>query len=142
MKLRVLVCGDRYWDDESAIRQALFSIQKHVEIVIQGKARGADTIAAMVAEDLGLPVKDFYADWVAFGRAAGPLRNREQLAFLKEAPVGQRLVLAFHNDLKNSKGTRDMVKISEKAGIPVWLYPKHTFKDLSGLVHKLLKESV
>jgi argininosuccinate synthase len=31
------------------------------------------------------------------------------------------VVLAFHNDLENSKGTKHMVKIALESGVPVYL---------------------
>ena len=48
-----------------------------------------------------------------YGRGAGPRRNRQML---DENP-DISLVLAFHEDLGRSKGTRDMVRRSEKKGI-------------------------
>jgi hypothetical protein len=32
------------------------------------------------------------------------------------------MVLAFHDDIENSKGTKDMVNIAEKAGVRVAIY--------------------
>ncbi len=61
---------------------------------------------------LGYTVHPHPANWDQYHRAAGPLRNREML---KEAPD---IVLAFHDDLSQSKGTRDMVNQALKAGVP------------------------
>jgi len=59
------------------------------------------------------------ADW-RIGRGAGPKRNKEMLAELLKFP-GDRLVVAFHDDLKSSKGTANMVAIATKAGVHVRL---------------------
>lgn len=47
------------------------------------------------------------ADWKAFGKGAGPIRNRKM--YDAEKP---ELVIAFHSDitLSASKGTKDMVE--------------------------------
>lgn len=112
---RVLVCGDRNWDDEAAIEREL---RKHdIDVVIHGCARGADSQAGRVAYRLGIPVLEFPAQWDEFGRAAGPIRNKKMLVEGKPT-----LVLAFHEDISSSKGTANMVKISHKAGVRTNVY--------------------
>ena len=111
---KILVTGDRNWTDEDRIREEL---EKYIGIdadvmVIQGGARGADSIASFLALELGFKVKTYNAKWKEYGKAAGVIRNR---LMLKEHPDID-VVLAFHNDLEHGKGTKDMVKISEKAG--------------------------
>ena len=109
--MRVLVCGDRNWTDIEVIRQKLISIPD-ISVVIEGEARGADRIARQVAEELNIPVEKFPANWDKYGKAAGPIRNQQMLDEGKPD-----LVLAFHNDLENSKGTKDMVIRADKAGV-------------------------
>lgn len=57
------------------------------------------------------------ADWNKYGKVAGPIRNSEMLKLHPDID----LVLAFHDDLSESKGTRDMVHKAQKAGIEVWV---------------------
>jgi hypothetical protein len=101
--VRVLVCGDRNWTDEEMIREYLAEIGPSV--VIQGEARGADRAARRAAQDLGIPVESYPADWATYGRAAGPIRNRQMLDRGKPT-----LVVAFHDDIAASKGTANMLK--------------------------------
>ena len=86
-------------------------------MVIHGAARGADTIAADLAKGMGMKVLPFPAKWDRYGRAAGPIRNRQML--WEGHPD---VVHAFHTDLEASNGTADMVKQAEKAGIPVVIH--------------------
>lgn len=51
------------------------------------------------------------ANWLKFGRTAGPIRNQIMIE------KGADLVIAFPSE--TSKGTRDMIKRAEAAGIPV-----------------------
>ncbi|KKN01348.1 hypothetical protein LCGC14_1128740 [marine sediment metagenome] len=47
-----------------------------------------------------------------YGKAAGPIRNKQML------DEGQpHLVLAFHDNIEESTGTKDMVKQAAKRGI-------------------------
>jgi hypothetical protein len=114
--MRVLICGDRLWDDKELIRatvQALLKKHKKL-VVIDGTAPGADRLGHEVAKELKLGFQRFPADWMRYGLAAGPIRNRQML---KEGRPD--LVLAFHDDLKMSKGTKDMIKVAQKAGVEV-----------------------
>ncbi len=81
--------------------------------VVEGAAAGADTLARQAARDLGLPVREFRANWQRYGKAAGALRNQQMLDYLLEAD--QRLVLAF--PLPQSRGTWDMVQRAKRVGI-------------------------
>lgn len=121
----MIACGDRNWTDKEKIRETL--IDYGPDILIEGEARGADKLSRIVAEeDLGLSVEDgtiepFPADWNQYRKAAGPIRNRAQLKRLLEYQDEgyEIIVVAFHEDIENSKGTKDMVTISEKAGVEV-----------------------
>jgi len=112
----VLVCGDREWTDVIAIAEILAELPKD-SVIIHGCARGADTIAGNVARKLGMEVMEFPANWKGYGRAAGPIRNRQML---EEGKPHQ--VFAFHKDINKSKGTKDMVNISRKANIPCEIF--------------------
>ncbi len=120
--MRVLVCGDRNWKNMGVIERELKKFPSDT-IVIHGAARGADTLGKFVAEKIGLKVindgKGFPADWKRYGRAAGPIRNQQMIDEGKPD-----LVLAFHENLNASKGTRDMVNRAESVGIKVVVITK------------------
>jgi hypothetical protein len=113
------VCGDREWTDRVVIRRELRALLvAHPDIQIcHGAARGADTLAGEVASELKIPVAAYPAHWEAFGKAAGPLRNRTMLREFQP-----ELVVAFHADYAKSKGTRDMLEAARLAGVPTRLY--------------------
>jgi len=121
--MRILVCGDRNWNLISPIRRELQAIAKELAyssiVVLHGACRGADTIAGEVAEELGLQVQGYPADWEKHGRAAGPIRNAQMLREGKPD-----LVLAFHTNMARSKGTKNMIEQANRAGIPVYLFAK------------------
>lgn len=109
--MRVLVCGDRKWRDAAAIKRELDKLAPSV--IISGGARGADALAAEYARAAGIELIEHPAEWKRYGRAAGPIRNRAMLSYRPD------LVLAFHPDLNESRGTRDMVNQAKNAGVPV-----------------------
>jgi YspA, cpYpsA-related SLOG family len=106
----VLVCGGRDFDNGVWLRTAL--TQLHTEepfsFVIEGGAPGADTLAREWAESLSIQVKTFKADWMAHGRAAGPLRNRRMIEEGKPD-----MVVAF----PGGRGTANMVNQARASGV-------------------------
>ena len=114
--MKVLVTGDRNWRNKDRIREILSALDD-VECVVEGEARGADTLAREVATDLGIEVHGYHAQWDKYGRSAGPVRNRQMLN--DEKPD---LVIAFHNDICHSKGTRDMVLYARSKGVATRIY--------------------
>ena len=108
-EVKVLVCGDRNWGSRLVIKEYLKYLKP--SLVIEGGARGADRLAGVVARELGIPVKVFLADWDKYGRGAGMMRNRQML---DECPG---LVLAFHSDIEESRGTADTLCEAERRGI-------------------------
>lgn len=115
-RARLLVCGDRKWDDGDLIFAVLKYLHTNgaIDCVIEGECRGADLLAREAAEGLGIPVLPFPADWDAHGKSAGPIRNRQMIVEGKPTEV-----MAFHDDLENSKGTANMLKQAKDAGLPV-----------------------
>jgi hypothetical protein len=137
--VRVIVCGGRRYYRADAIYDELdiMLIQHPDLIVIEGCQHGADELAGWhppATHLRGKPTEHefpggwaylrhrpaesalhFPADWSRHGKRAGALRNVEML---KARP---NLVLAFHEDLPSSSGTKNMVEIATKAGVPVRL---------------------
>lgn len=111
--MRVLVTGDREWKDRSAVELA-FDRFKPTHI-IEGECRGLDLMARAVAEDRGIPFTPVAADWARLGKAAGHIRNSQML------DLGPELVLAFHNNFKDSKGTKNCVTQALARELEVWL---------------------
>ena len=86
--------------------------QWNISTIIEGEARGADTLARRYGERHGINIEKYPADWELYGRRAGPIRNGRML---KEGTP--ELVVAFL--AKDSRGTQNMIDQSRKAGIEV-----------------------
>ena len=110
--MRVIVCGGRTYDNEPLVREelgALVAILGTNITIVHGAAPGADSLAARIADEMGLATEPHPADWNAYGKPAGPIRNQEM------ADSGADLCLAFPGE----RGTADMVRRAGAAGIPV-----------------------
>lgn len=145
--MRVLICGSRTYDDPEFVASVLLGMFMHHDIgfllthvehftVIAGEAPGADTFAKEWAigggthpYNLGeIPALDtcsvyyegYSADWDQYGKAAGPIRNKQMLVEGKPDCV----VAFIDKPLKDSKGTLNMVTQAMDAGLPVTIIGK------------------
>lgn len=114
----VLACGSRDWDQWGVIEYVLSTLhfQRRISKLIHGACRGADRMAGELARRLAIEVQEYPADWKKFGKRAGPIRNRRMLTDGRP-----NLILAFHDSLTHSKGTRDMVESAMESSIEVWV---------------------
>lgn len=85
-------------------------VRHGISTVIEGGARGADSLAGEWADDRGLEHITYHADWDNLGRKAGLIRNERMLK--DGAPD---LVIAF----PGGRGTFHMSRLAEEAGVPV-----------------------
>jgi len=138
------MCGDRNWTDKDLIRTVFLALPK-VSVLIEGEAKGADTLSREVAEENNIAVLRFPALWQKYHRAAGPIRNTQMLEEGKPD-----IVIAFHDNLAESKGTLNMVnqsfharKIVVKVSHEEIIMPLKTIKIVNKTqqeIHNILKK--
>jgi hypothetical protein len=118
--VKVLVCGSRTYDDWHQMYSVLWGLKSYLirpqpELtIIEGGARGADTLAGNWADQL--PDVEHIrvpARWDELGKRAGFVRNIEMLDMKPD------LVIAFF-DQKPTGGTMHTVQHAKARRIPVW----------------------
>ena len=77
--------------------------------VVCGCARGADTLGKQFAEELGLKVLEYPADWDKYGKRAGYIRNEEM------AKISNALIAFWDGE---SRGTKHMIDLAKEYGLP------------------------
>jgi len=132
--MRLLVCGSRSWKDRMLMMEVLRKIKrkqdnyKGIVTLIHGAASGADEMAGEIGAQFAISscwrVKAYPANWKKYGKAAGPIRNQRMLEKEMLGTGENRLVLAFHENIRSSKGTKDMILRALEHGIRVRLYPR------------------
>lgn len=119
--MRVIVTGSRDWIDQPTIYHALnLYCARHLPddlTLVHGACpTGADAIADLWGEHYAPGhVERHPADWDAFGKMAGPMRNSEMVN------LGADLCLAFLKD--GSTGTQDTITKAVRAKIRTVIYP-------------------
>lgn len=120
IETRVLVCGGRDADIDPSIVDICISeiIEEFAEGEIEfvsGSAKGGDALGEQYAEDNGYSIVQFKPDWKKYGRAAGPIRNKQMVDYIQECD--NPIVIAFWDG--KSSGTRSTIKYAQDAGIDV-----------------------
>lgn len=113
--MRVVITGDRHWTNWRFIYATLDEIHKitPISVLIEGEAKGADSFARNWAKDRGIPFEAYPAQWHRYRHGAGPIRNK-QMIIEGKPDFG----VAFHNDIANSSGTKDMVEKMTQFNVP------------------------
>jgi hypothetical protein len=112
--VKLIICGGRDFHDAHLLADALrdwFDAHGRPEEIVTGGATGADALGKAWALAHGVPHREFPADWHAFGKRAGPLRN----AAMRDHVMPDGGVLA----LPGGRGTRNMVELARAAGLTV-----------------------
>ena len=110
--MRIIVTGGRTYNDVELIARTLMTQTTCEDVIIHGGAMGLDHYASQWAKEHGREVVEYKAEWLRYGRSAGPRRNQRMLDDGKPD-----CVIAFPGGV----GTADMVSRAVKAGVPVFL---------------------
>jgi hypothetical protein len=123
MPAAVIVCGGLDFTDRALLYAALDKVlARHPDLtIIEGEARGADTMGREWAVARKRPCLRFPADWKRYGLSAGPRRNQQMLdhalKMRREGLVDVVGVVAFPT---RDRGTAHTMRIAHKAGVGVW----------------------
>lgn len=105
--IRLIVAGSRNFKDYNLLKSKLDHLLKdtsEVEIV-SGTANGADKLGERYAKENNYPVKQFPADWDAYGKAAGYKRNKQMAEYATHC-------VCFWDGV--SKGTKSMIELAKQ----------------------------
>lgn len=115
----ILITGARDWKDTELIAKTLTSYKDRNVLLFHGDCQGADKMAGNIASKLKFTVEVSPAEWAKYGRAAGPVRNKMMVK--KALECKQRgipvTVLAFHDALEKSRGTKHCAAEARKNGL-------------------------
>ena len=111
---RVIIAGGRDFSDYELLKYKLDKLLARYDpqdlTIVCGEARGADSLGKRYAEERGISVNSFPAEWERYGKSAGYKRN-VQMAENSDALV------AFWDG--KSRGTKHMIDIAIEHGLQV-----------------------
>ncbi len=118
---KILICGSRHFDDYSLLETTVNGIREQLKFeedieIVSGHCVGADLLGETYAQKNNVSLKTLHADWQEHGKAAGPIRNKKMVDYIKG---GNSCVIAFAGN--NSRGTMNTISLAKKEGIPVFV---------------------
>ena len=109
--MRIVIGGSRDYNDykffAETLDRLLCDVPKNDITILSGHCRGVDLMAERYAEERGINLEIFPADWKTYGKGAGPVRNK---TMVENADA----VIAFWNGI--SKGTKSLIDHAIKQG--------------------------
>jgi hypothetical protein len=110
--VKIIIAGSRSIRDAAVIRAAVedSGFLRDATEIFHGGARGVDSVAHDLFDGV-LPIRRFPAEWTKYGRAAGPIRNRQM------AECADALVLVWDG---RSDGSANMKAEMLRLGKPVF----------------------
>lgn len=128
---KILVCGGRHFESYGLLKVVLgkliekFHINISTSEIVSGHCQGADMLGEKYAEEYGVSVKRFPADWGKYKRKAGPIRNKQMIDYI--SGFENKLVVAFTT--ADTVGTRNTINLAQKNHIPVVEIPYTPMHD-------------
>lgn len=118
--LKLIIAGGRDFDDYALMQEQMdlnilalglaFSDGTPGPEIVSGACRGADALGERYAREHNLPITRFPADWSAYGKSAGPRRNRQMADYAD-------VLVAFWDG--KSRGTKHMIDTARQSGLGV-----------------------
>ena len=100
----IAIVGSRSFSNYSLMKDECSFISKE-DTIVSGGAKGADSLAKLLSEDIGCKYIEYPAQWDKYGKSAGYRRNVD---IIQRADV----VMAFWDG--ESKGTKHSIELAEK----------------------------
>jgi len=89
--MRVAIVGSRNYSNPAQVAEYVMWLPRDT-VVISGAAPGVDSWALHVADAIGLKWEAYPANWEAFGRSAGPIRNAVMVAKSERAMALEQIL--------------------------------------------------
>jgi len=111
--MKTIIAGGRNVHDFQHVVDAVNGAPFIITEVVSGKAKGVDAMGEDWANQNGIPIKSFPANWKKYGRGAGPIRNAEM------AEYAEALIACWDGE---STGTKDMIAKARLSGLVVFVH--------------------
>ena len=127
--MKILVCGGRHFNNYSVLSWVMTNVINALDTddieIVSGHCAGADQLGEQYAQENNMAVRVFMPNWTAYGKAAGPIRNKQMIDYISQDK--NSLVVAFVSP--NSRGTKGTVAMAKKVGIPTIEIPYERFSE-------------
>ncbi len=111
MEIYVVIAGCRTYSNYEEAKDFIISClieYKTIDqiTILSGGCQGADLLGERFAKENSFPIKRYLPDWKKYGKAAGPIRNKQMVDVCHK-------VICFWDG--KSKGTESLIKYAKKS---------------------------
>lgn len=110
--MKTIIAGSRNIDLYSVLEDAVKESGFQITQVVSGGAKGVDRLGETYASKNNIPLTVSLADWEAYGRKAGIVRNQEMAAY------ADALIAIWDG---TSPGTKNMIDEAKKRNLKVFV---------------------
>lgn len=116
--MKCIIAGSRSVTDYEILLAAIAYLpwRRDITEIVSGGADGADALGERYAKERKLRLTVMPADWIAYGRSAGPRRNRDMAQYV--FPDGA-LIALWDGE---SRGTQNMIEEARKRHLKVLVW--------------------
>lgn len=116
--VKIIIAGTRTFDNYTLLRKTMCILfgqvpPSQMEVISGHCPTGADSLGELFAKRNGIRLTLFPADWAKYGKAAGPVRNRQ----MAEYAAPDWYCVIFWDG--KSRGSKNMIEEARKMGLNV-----------------------
>lgn len=111
--MKTIIAGSRDATNYVSLIKAVKDSGFTISTVVSGGARGADKLGEQYAKRNNIPLQIYRANWDAYGKRAGHIRNRQM------AECSEALIALWDG---KSKGTQNMINTAKELNLKVFVY--------------------
>lgn len=116
--VRIIIAGTRSFNDYALLRKTMCSLfgqvsPSQMEVISGHCPTGADSLGEIFARRNGIRLTTFPANWEKYGKAAGPIRNKQMAEYVST----DGYLVAFWDG--KSRGTKNMIEEAYRVGVTV-----------------------
>lgn len=114
---KIIIAGSRSFNNYPELcaicNLALLRLPSDQIEIVSGRATGADKLGEQYAKANKYKLTTFPANWTKYGKAAGPIRNKEMADYANA-------IIAFWDGV--SPGTKNMIKVAKSLNLQVYVH--------------------
>lgn len=110
--MKTIIAGGRDFNDYELLKESINKLDIDISEIISGKSKGTDSLGEKFANENSILIREFPANWDSYGRAAGPIRNKEMANY-------SDVLIAFWD--QKSRGTKSMINLAKKQGLTIYV---------------------
>lgn len=126
--MKTIIAGGRTFTNYAALLHAVARSDFFITEVVSGKAEGVDALGERWADEFGIPVKPFPADWDDIDAPGAVVRTRHDgKRYNAKAGHDRNVEMAKYADALialwdgKSKGTKDMIDLARLRNLHIFI---------------------